>query len=352
MFLSNLAYGTPEYLSPERAKGLVHDTRLSDMWSLGVTFFEILIGRTPFELVEGEAFETQEDLERYWKRTKEGEWLGAEEWQKRISSGMQSLLRRMMSPDVKRRIKAGEALADPYWTSEPYPFGADDGGNNNSSVHLASPPGIFTTPRHSAMIPTFEAELKAVESTPQRVAKQHLQQQQQFTTPTKPPRSPVTPAKKTAGKNRKEKPANTRAVDHHHEPSEPRTPAKTHSRRAAAVRSSPPSHPSFLAAAKAPAVVPQHASTTNAATTRPGSTSGIPVAAKRKPLATTVINGTNLSNKENAPASSARAAAGKKKAAAAAAAQEDDSPQVNVHMGKKVPARKPIPAGLASLPKS
>lgn len=39
------------------------------MWSLGITFFEILIGRTPFEYVEGEKLMTQADLEDYWART-------------------------------------------------------------------------------------------------------------------------------------------------------------------------------------------------------------------------------------------------------------------------------------------
>jgi serine/threonine protein kinase len=58
-----------QYLSPERAKGLPHDTRKADIWSLGVTFFEILIGRTPFEHTEGEPFATKSALEDYWART-------------------------------------------------------------------------------------------------------------------------------------------------------------------------------------------------------------------------------------------------------------------------------------------
>lgn len=58
-----------QYLSPERARGLPHDTRKSDIWSLGITFFEILVGRTPFEYSEGEEFCTHEDMQRYWGRT-------------------------------------------------------------------------------------------------------------------------------------------------------------------------------------------------------------------------------------------------------------------------------------------
>ena len=82
-----MSYGTPEvstsytidtshsddtciqYLSPERAKGQKHDTRKSDIWALGVTFFEVLVGRTPFEWQEGEQLSSVEQLKAYWERT-------------------------------------------------------------------------------------------------------------------------------------------------------------------------------------------------------------------------------------------------------------------------------------------
>ncbi|KZV68473.1 kinase-like protein [Peniophora sp. CONT] len=113
-FHSNLTYGTPEYLSPERARGLPHDTRKADVWALGVTFFEILIGRTPFEAAEGESFTSKEDLEKYWQRTVRGKWVGT--W--KMSKSVERLLRRMVQPNADLRCYAPDALADTYWTHD------------------------------------------------------------------------------------------------------------------------------------------------------------------------------------------------------------------------------------------
>ncbi|KAK7028128.1 hypothetical protein VNI00_014943 [Paramarasmius palmivorus] len=113
-FHSRCSYGTPEYLSPERARGIPHDTRKSDVWSLGVTFFEILIGRTPFEESDKEECLTQQDLEKYWSRTLRGKWVGT--W--KMSKGVERLLRRMLAPNADLRCTASEAMKDPYWTAD------------------------------------------------------------------------------------------------------------------------------------------------------------------------------------------------------------------------------------------
>lgn len=178
MFLSNLAYGTPEYLSPERAKGILHDTRLSDMYSLGVTFFEILIGRTPFEEIEGEAFETQEDLERYWLRTKKGVWLGEDDWRARLSKGVQQLLRRMTAPEVADRVDAAGALADPYWRTDYEAIGDES--------YLMAPPGIISVPTGGAAT----------------ILDQHATAAGPVPTPTKTPKAPL---KAAAGQATKKK---------------------------------------------------------------------------------------------------------------------------------------------------
>lgn len=41
-----------------------------------ISMYEILIGRTPFEMDEEEVLESDEDLRIYWDRTRKGVWLG------------------------------------------------------------------------------------------------------------------------------------------------------------------------------------------------------------------------------------------------------------------------------------
>ncbi|KAJ7784292.1 hypothetical protein B0H16DRAFT_1491934 [Mycena metata] len=129
-FHSNLSYGTPEYLSPERARGLPHDTRKSDVWSLGITFFEILIGRTPFEHSDQEQFSTKEDLEKYWARTLRGKWVGS--W--KMSKTIEKLLRRMISPNADLRCTASDAMNDSYWR----PVKERDPLHRRSASHTSS----------------------------------------------------------------------------------------------------------------------------------------------------------------------------------------------------------------------
>ncbi|OAV99945.1 CAMK/CAMKL protein kinase [Puccinia triticina 1-1 BBBD Race 1] len=111
-FWSTLSWGTPEYLSPQRAKSEGHDERLSDIWSLGVTLYELVVGRTPFELNEKEEFLSKEALEVYYQRTLKAEFLGPHT----LSSELKQLLVSMLRPDPKERLQScSAALAHSFF---------------------------------------------------------------------------------------------------------------------------------------------------------------------------------------------------------------------------------------------
>ncbi|SPO39776.1 uncharacterized protein PSFLO_05257 [Pseudozyma flocculosa] len=109
-FMTHVSWGTPEYLAPERARGDLHDERASDIWSLGVTFFEIAATRTPFEL-QDEQFQTREQLQAYYHRTMSGVWVGS--WD--IPPDLEDLVRCMLSAAPADRIDAADALLHPYF---------------------------------------------------------------------------------------------------------------------------------------------------------------------------------------------------------------------------------------------
>ncbi|OCH84370.1 kinase-like protein [Obba rivulosa] len=157
-FHSNLSYGTPEYLSPERARGLPHDTRKSDVWSLGVTFFEILHGRTPFEACAGEEFCSHADLERYWNRTLKGKWLGS--W--KMSKGLERLLRRMIQPNADLRYTASHAMSDSYWSQK----------DVQSPVHAHKKSGSVSDKENSKLVTLTPPWARASEEKEKSKAKQ------------------------------------------------------------------------------------------------------------------------------------------------------------------------------------
>ncbi|PWN53006.1 kinase-like protein, partial [Violaceomyces palustris] len=109
-FYSDQQWGTPEYLAPERAGGSLHDERKSDLWSLGVTFFEMATGRTPFESVD-EPISTEEEIERYYQRTLTGRWIG--EWE--LPDMMEDLIAGILKPVPEERIGFADAILHPFF---------------------------------------------------------------------------------------------------------------------------------------------------------------------------------------------------------------------------------------------
>lgn len=112
-FIDSHSWGTPEYSAPQVIQGIPHDTRLSDIFSLGVTFYEIVVGRTPFETTSVEEFLTRESLEVYYERTRGDKFYG----EVTISAALADLVRRMIDPSVTQRLQRAEhALPHPFFS--------------------------------------------------------------------------------------------------------------------------------------------------------------------------------------------------------------------------------------------
>ncbi|GAA5848645.1 hypothetical protein JCM9279_002727 [Rhodotorula babjevae] len=167
-FLSSLSWGTPEYLSPERAKGLVHDERLSDIFALGVTLYEVVVGRTPFEQSEDETFLNREQLEVYYHRTTTGKFYG----DYLISTELEGLIHLMTDPSVHLRMQScATALRHRFFEQSP---------SSTSARRAPGTPSSYSTPSRSkngnkmVQTPTStvsSAKQKGVRTSPRKTPK-------------------------------------------------------------------------------------------------------------------------------------------------------------------------------------
>jgi tetratricopeptide (TPR) repeat protein/predicted Ser/Thr protein kinase len=86
--------GTPDYMSPEQAKGQKLDAR-SDLFSLGIIFYEMLSGQVPFD--------ADTTMAKLWKRTNEPA-RPLEELDKSIPKPLSEIVRKCLEIDPLKRF--------------------------------------------------------------------------------------------------------------------------------------------------------------------------------------------------------------------------------------------------------
>jgi len=89
--------GSPLYMSPEAYRRSEYSTS-SDVWGLGVIFYEMIIGGTPFKGM---------DYDKMVSKVQSGELFQSLP----ISPVSRGLMERMMSVDIKQRMTINEVLA-------------------------------------------------------------------------------------------------------------------------------------------------------------------------------------------------------------------------------------------------
>jgi len=94
--------GTPEYISPEQCRGHAVDGR-SDIYSLGVTFYEMLSGRSPFEADTPAALAL---------RIVEGDCTSVGELNPSVPGAVVQVVEKMMCPDRDKRYQSAQEVVE------------------------------------------------------------------------------------------------------------------------------------------------------------------------------------------------------------------------------------------------
>ena len=97
---SGTNYGTPEYVSPEQAEGTAVDQR-SDLYTLGVILYEMLVGHTPFN-VQAEPLPRTEILRAHIERAPRP----PSELNPQVSPEVEAIVLRALEKEPARRFQA------------------------------------------------------------------------------------------------------------------------------------------------------------------------------------------------------------------------------------------------------
>ena len=127
---TNMVVGTPQYFSPEQARGLTLDGR-ADIYSLGITLFKAATGVLPF---------TGDDWYEIARQHVEDRPPKPRSLNPALSRGLERAILKCLEKDPADRFQTGEALAQ---TLAPILQDSDDGGGSG--------PG-GPTPRHTISV--------------------------------------------------------------------------------------------------------------------------------------------------------------------------------------------------------
>jgi serine/threonine-protein kinase len=158
MTQSGMLVGTPEFISPEQCRGEKLDGR-SDIYSLGVTLYQLLAGRTPFDADTPAALVFQ---------IVEGPKTPVSELNPTVSADVAAIVARMMHIDRNQRFQSAEDLGHALRSADTHPV--TSGGRQHPApgviaADLHADPTVAMTPGGDTATAGVPAATEAMEGT-------------------------------------------------------------------------------------------------------------------------------------------------------------------------------------------